>query len=524
VISRPFDEATLSSLDVCGCLAARLARAEVAAIKVPRLLNHRTMKFLPSVGFVARTLALSIAVLLLLQGLFVATLVVVGAHTKLPAVRTHILEAFNAGALADDQMPRIGILFGGHQFTECVSVNLALDAQADPLKSAMLPRLHFHMVDPCRELHRAAAGSDTTDMMDYARYWHGYRLLLWPALENFGIIGLRVVSAIAVALAVGVFYLGLRAAIGFAPALILLGVFALQTDLVRIWQVATHALSMTIILAGTGLFAFVLKRANLQSGLVVLAAVLGSVFNFFDFLINPPMMPMLLSFLVIAVMIDHGRGETAISENGAGPYDHRLPPSAMAAMVAAGWFFGYAGTWATEWGLAIWLSDHRADTVALITHQIAFRLYGLEEGSSMSHVPLVSTIKVILRSFESLGTVPILGIIAAIVLRLRERGSSFDRSRFYLLILPLMIPFLWFEALSNHTQLHSNFTSRSAAAAFAMTLAATVMAVRPAVSIKMLWSGLLHAVSRPIDTSETGAVRASITPETAKAVRSLRLP
>jgi hypothetical protein len=483
---------------VCGCLAARLARAEVAAIKAPRLVNHRTVKFLPSVGFVARTLAVSIAVVLLLQGLFVASLVVVGAHTKLSAVRTHVLEAFSAGALADDQMPRIGILFGGHQFTECVSLNLALDVQADPLKTAMLPRLHFHMADPCQELHRAAAGSDTTDMMDYARYWHGYRLLLWPALENFGIIGLRMISAIAVALAVGVFYLGLRAAIGFAPALILLGVFALQTDLVRIWQVATHALSMTIILAGTGLFAFVLKRANLQSGLVVLAAVLGSVFNFVDFLINPPMMPMLLSFLVIAVMTDRGEGETATSENRARPYDHGLPPPAMATMVAAGWFLGYAGTWATEWGLAIWLSDHHADTVALIANQIAFRLYGLEEGSSMYRVPLVPTIKVILKSFQSLGTVPLLATVAAIVIRLREGGSGFDRHRFYLLILPLMIPFLWFEALNNHTQLHINFTQRTGVAALAMMLSATVMAIRPAVSIKMLWSGLLHAVSRPI--------------------------
>jgi hypothetical protein len=149
--------------------------------------------------------------------------------------------------------------------------------------------------------------------MDYARYWHGYRLLLWPALDSFGVIGLRVISAALVALAVGIFFLGLRAAIGSAPALILLGVFALETDLVRIWQVSTHALSMTVILTGTGLFALVLTRATLRTGLVVLAAVLGSVFNFFDFLINPPMMPMLLSFLVIAVMVDRAPNDTPIS-------------------------------------------------------------------------------------------------------------------------------------------------------------------------------------------------------------------
>jgi hypothetical protein len=454
-------------------------------------------------AFAVRAFGLSLAVTLLLQGLFVASLVVVRTHTSLPAVRTHILEAFDEGALADDQLPRIGILSGGHQFTECVSLNLALDAQADPLMAALLPRLHFHMVDPCRELHQAAAGAHITDMMEYARYWHGYRLLLWPAVENFGVVGLRLISAILVALAVGVFYLGLRAAIGFPPALILLGVFALQTDLVRIWQVAAHALSMTIILAGTGLFSFVLKRANFQSGLVVLAAVLGSVFNFFDFLINPPMMPMLLSFLVIAVKVDRGMDDAARSGSGARRHDRELPAWAMAATVAAGWFLGYAGTWATKWGLAIWLSDHRADTLALIVDQIAFRLYGLEQGSSMYRAPLVPTIKVILKSFESLGTVPLFAVIAAIVIRLRERASSFDRRRFYLLVSPLLIPFLWFEVLSNHTQLHSNFTQRSAAAGFAMVIAAAVMAVRPAVSIKMLWNGLFKAVGRAADAVVT---------------------
>lgn len=454
------------------------------------------MKPHPPIRFAAVALAGSIAVILLLQGIFVASLVVVRMHTELPAVRAHILEAFDEGVLADDQVPRIRILSGGHQFTECVSLNLALDAQADPVLTALLPKLHFHMVDPCRELHRAAAGADIADMMDYSRYWHGYRLLLWPALEHFGVIGLRAASAILVALAVGVFYLGLRAAIGFTPTLILLGVFALQTDLVRIWQVATHALGMTIILAGAGLFAFALKRASLGSGLVVFAAVLGAVFNFFDFLINPPMMPMLLSFLVVAVTNDRSRDVAASGDADARRNGHWPSALTMAAMVAAGWFLGYAATWVAKWALAIWLSDRRADTIALIFDQIVFRLHGLEAGSAMYRVPIAPTILMILKSLQSLGTPALLAVIAAIVIRLRDSGSRFDRRRFYLLISPLLIPLLWFESLSSHTQLHANFTSRSAAAAIAMALSAIVMATRPTVSVEMLWSGLRDAVWR----------------------------
>ena len=168
----------------------------------------------------------------------------------------------------------------------------------------------------------------------------------------------------------------------------------------------------------------------------------------------------------------------------------------LAATVAAGWLLGYAATWAAKWALAIWLSDRPADTIALIFDQIVFRLHGLEAGSSIYRVPIAPTIKMILKSLQSLGTPALLAVAAAIVIRLRDGGSSFDRRRFYLLITPLLIPFLWFEALSSHTQVHANFASRSAAAALAMVLSAIVMATRPAVSVAALWSGLRDAVWR----------------------------
>ena len=452
------------------------------------------MKF-SRIRFAVLAFALSIAAIVALQGIFVASLVVLRMHTGIAAIRVHVLEAFDQGVLSDDQVPRIRILAGGHQFTECVSLNLALDPQPNPWVAALLPRLHFHMVDPCRELHRAAAaGADVTEMTDYSRYWHGYRLLLWPALEHLGVVGLRVVSAMLIALAVGLLYLGLRAAIGFTPALILLGVFALQTDLVRIWQVATHALGMAVILGGAGSFAIAVNRRSFGPGLVVFAAVLGAVFNFFDFLVNPPMMPMLLSFLVLAVMSDRSRNGAA-SDHADSWWDGDWRSSlTMAALVAGGWFLGYAATWASKWALAIWLADNRAETLALIVDLILFRLHNIEPAPIISRAPIVPTIRMVLKSFQALGTPVLLAVIAAIAIRVRDGGSSFDRRRFYLLISPLLIPLLWFEVLSAHTQQHLNFASRSAAAALAVLLTAVVMATRPAVSVGMLWNGLRDAV------------------------------
>ena len=93
----------------------------------------------------------------------------------------------------------------------------------------------------------------------------------------------------------------LRAVIGATPTAVFFVVLMSLTDIWRIWPITPHSLSMTIILAGSGVFALIYVRQRNLSIAIVLAAMLGAVFNFFDFLINPPMMPMLLAFIVIAV-------------------------------------------------------------------------------------------------------------------------------------------------------------------------------------------------------------------------------
>ena len=88
-----------------------------------------------------------------------------------------------------------------------------------------------------------------------------------------------------------IFALGLRAAIGpAATAVLLIAVIGL-TDVWRIYVITTHALSMALILAGSGVFAWLYGRRRNAGFAVIAAAILGALFNFIDFLINPPLMP-----------------------------------------------------------------------------------------------------------------------------------------------------------------------------------------------------------------------------------------
>jgi hypothetical protein len=101
-------------------------------------------------------------------------------------------------------------------------------------------------------------------------------------------------------------------------------------------------------------------------------------------------------------------------------------------------------------------------------------------------------------AFESFGTIVAVAMIAAIVVHVRNHRLRFDRARFYQLISPLFITFIWFELLSNHTQLHPNFVYRSASTAVAIVLAAAIIATDAPATLVTLWINLRRHVRSSI--------------------------
>jgi len=103
---------------------------------------------------------------------------------------------------------------------------------------------------------------------------------------------------------------------GAAVATIFLLTFVCLSDVLFIWRTSTHSLSLAYILAGASLFAVLLQRDWTPARLIVLAAVLGSGFNFIDFLINPPMMPMLATNIQFATRVSRAIARLARNGNG----------------------------------------------------------------------------------------------------------------------------------------------------------------------------------------------------------------
>jgi hypothetical protein len=222
----------------------------------------------------------------------------------------------------------------------------------------------------------------------------------------------------------------------------------------------------------------------------LLAAILGSVFNFVDFLSTPPMAPLLLAFIVIATE------ETQPRSAG-----RRARGLALSGLVAMSWFGGYALTWLAKWVLAILISPDSHAVLADILGQIELRTYGEDSPGDLSFMPLLPTALMIIQCFISVGSVTVAILFAALVRHLWRNWSDFDLRKFFCLAAPVLITTLWFEVLSNHTQTHSHFAYRSQAATIAVVFAATVLSIKAPPSLPQLlgnlWQDLKRVRARP---------------------------
>jgi hypothetical protein len=280
----------------------------------------------------------------------------------------------------------------------------------------------------------------------YPRYWHGYRVLVDPLLTYFHIYPLRYLMLATMIAALTWFAVELRFLIGTDGTLALIVPTVVLSDLWFCWIYAVHAIPIALIFAGSALIARTVRDPNRD--LIVMTALLGSLFNYIDFLHNVPWQPMLIAFVVLAA--------------------GRRGSEAFALVVA--WFAGYSLTWASKWAIACAAGVKWSD----IFEVIVYRLNGDAPGFVRHHF-LAPTEKVLSHLFHQTQSVMLfLVLLPTLLLPVRWPNPR----RFALLSLPILVPFMWFERLSNHTQIHAWITYRPLASCFGILIAAAIIASR----------------------------------------------
>jgi hypothetical protein len=193
----------------------------------------------------------------------------------------------------------------------------------------------------------------------------------------------KAINMLMIVMACALLWTTLRNACDATVATIFLTTFVCLADVWSIWRTSTHSISLVYILAGTALFAAALRKGWSASNMIVMSAALGSGFNFLDFLITPPMMPMLLAFFVLL--------------------DSRRELGTLALTVVFAWFFGYSETWIAKWALAYFAMPESAGVAKDILSTIEFRTVGAFNGVDL--VPLAATAKAFLRAVDRIEVV-----------------------------------------------------------------------------------------------------------------------
>ncbi|RXG97364.1 hypothetical protein [Bradyrhizobium zhanjiangense] len=355
----------------------------------------------------------------------------------------HIRNAFDSGVLETSFHSKNFWITGGDRFTDCYSLGIGLQPGVEAAAAGITASRPVSDGHSCDDLKAAAADPISVTWYRYSRYWHGYRVYSAPVASALPILALKLLDLLLLATAAIFFCLEAAKLIGVSPTLGLCLPVLFMSDFVRIWQVTPHAVSTAVILGGAAVFAAAIRKRAPDLVLIVVAAAAGSLFNFVDFLVNPPWMPMLLAFFLLAA----GRG-------------------APITLVCVGvWFSAYGATWAAKW-VGAYLVEPSFDIKSDVIGTALFRISG--DNVKVWHFPLAATVKVFTNAFLSWGMLILLP--ALIFFRVPLRRPRFA------LAWPALIPVVWFEILSNHSQIHSFFVSRSAAAAIGVTAASALIA------------------------------------------------
>lgn len=349
-------------------------------------------------------------------------------------------------------------------YTQCIALTMNVPTVGAGLWDAALAGRHLGTCSAAvPALGQIAAGVDAP-FLSYNRYWNGYSALTRPLLLLGGVGMVRIVIAVLFAAALVFAAVMLSRHVSRVAPLVLLPLVLSTNVLTQPTDSFPHALAFAVLLTGMGLGA---RWGSEPLPFVFLgAAAVASVFNFVDYLLNPPVAWALFVFAVVAARWSAGRG--------------RLRGLWAAGGIAAiGWVVGYGATWMTRWVLAV--ATFGDSAWQEILGVIGNRLQGQVDGLVLPG-PLEATRRNTQFWLETIPTAPAVAVaalvtfIACLVWMLVRREWVRLGAFAAMAAAALLVP-MWFELLNNHSQIHLFFVYRAVPTAVGVAAAAALVAV-----------------------------------------------
>jgi hypothetical protein len=332
-------------------------------------------------------------------------------------------------------------------------------------RAARMPRIGD--CGPGPDQLRAIADGEVLQERNYYKYWAGYTVITRPVLALTGIEGLRIVSGtLMVAGLVGAF-LAVRARTSTAVSVALLLPFVAGTNLLSTPSTSlSHSIAIAFIFLSVALTAL---GAGRSTRLGCAGAALGAALFCYVDLLTTPSIPWAMSSFVLGAAVWSRRRELAAT----------FVAALLGGLV---WPVAFGITWVSRWVFGAAFMGV-SETLDLVRENVGFRMGG--DHAAVSEA-LGAGLRINVRYWWDV--VPTSGLVLAgcllvaavgLVLALLRGGPSRWAVAVVLSLSAIAVP-VWYEALSNHSQIHALFTNRAVPAALAIVTAACLAAaVRP---------------------------------------------
>jgi hypothetical protein len=308
--------------------------------------------------------------------------------------------------------------------------------------TAQLPgRLPFP-VNTITALGASVAGNRGTSY-HYATYWHGYEVVLRPALIVLDYTGIRWLNAALLLLLLVIVLTGLHRATGWqAPVALLIALLLTGTVVVPLCLAISpdYYVMLCAVLAVLELE----RRGNLARLDLELFLSIGMLTSFFALLANPLLT---LGMPLIVVFIIRGKPERT---------EPPLANAALAVRLSVAWALGYAGAWIAKWFIGS--AALQTNVIRNATAQVMYRL-GVTSAQPhpLSGVKLNILIQVrsVLTPHPEQQPILILFVIAIVAiatwLLIKHRQPNATVASVLPVLLAVPLPYLWYLVTNQYS-------------------------------------------------------------------------
>lgn len=294
------------------------------------------------------------------------------------------------------------------------------------------------------ELYGLMHGEQIEDSFEYARYWHGYLVLLRPLLAIFNYSAIRVLFLVITLALIAILSILIYKKIDLQTAII----YILGFISISIW-IVTRSINESLIFIFTLIcMVFILFRKNKIKDSFIFFFIIGSIINFIDLLTAPIVSLGLVGTTYFLILQ---------KENDEMSTKHILKEIIK---ICLAWALGYGLTWAIKWIIVQLLYNRNLIIQAI--EQAKFRILIPKQYKFTIFDVLIKN--ALYLSFNTI--ISILGFMVGYILyelvknKNKEVNFKNNLRRSIPFIFLSLLPIAWYIVLKQHSLIHSFFTYR----------------------------------------------------------------